>query len=142
MSTSYLPTPIPLGSPHLANPPMFDRWGLGTQRTRTDRRDYMRRTLGCDLCLLDLAGRSVLRCRTDDVSDAGIHAAAPVGFGLAIGQRYEVRMPGGSPEDGDGLLGISLGYATVIRTEVEVGDGDSDRIGFALRFDVPQLLPV
>lgn len=137
-----LPTPIPLGSPHLSEPPMFDRWGLGFGRHRTDRRDYMRRSVACDLCLLDLSGRSVLRCETDDVSDAGLHALAPIGFGLAVGQRYEVRVLGDSGDMVSNPLGVSLGYATVIRTEVQTFVAESGRVGFALRFDVPQLLPV
>src|SRR5262245_43434453 len=82
MPLRELPTPIPIGSPHVATPPTFDRWGLGPWRAqRTDRRDYTRRMLACDLWLLDLSGQSVLRCKTDDISDAGLHATAPIGFG-------------------------------------------------------------
>lgn len=144
MSMQNLPTPLPLGAPHIAQPPMFDRWGLGAGRqTRTDRRDYTRRPMSCDVWLLDPHGDSVLRCKSDDVSDAGIRATASVGFGLAVGQRYEVRVANGvEPGCGDGYLGASLGYATVIRTEVQVHSAKQDRVSFAVRFDVPQLLPV
>lgn len=141
MSSNNLPTPIPIGSPHIAKPPLFDRWGLG--RNRTDRRDFTRRPITCDVWLLDLAGRSVLRCKTEDVSDAGLRATAPVGFGLAVGQRYQVRIA--NAEDAALVsehLGASLGYGTVIRTAVKIVSRDQDRIGFAVRFDVPQLLPV
>lgn len=138
------PTPIPLGSPHLGKPPLFERWDRFTPRTdRRDQRVYARRPLACDVWLIDLASETVVRCKTDDVSDAGLYATSPVGYGLAIGQRYEVRIASSalagkaSPD-----LAPSLGYATVVRTQLEVGRGDPHRIGFALRFDVPQLIPV
>ncbi len=137
-----LPLPIPVGSPHLAEPPIFERWGLNKVR-RLDKRDYSRRSLARDLWLIDNHAQSVLRCRTDDISDAGLHASAPIGFGLAIGQRYELRIARGELTRAlPGHFGKSLGYATVIRTEMHIDDGRSDRVGFAVRFDVPQLIDV
>ena len=187
MSAREIPMPIPVGAPHLESPPTFDRWGLGNWRAnRLDRRDYTRREAVYDLWLIDLAGGSVLRCKTDDISDAGLHATAPIGFGLAIGQRWELRIantadgrqlavegrrlaeavrpaafaPGApgvgtgndnvgpvhgaaSPDHGRlGRFGQPLGYGTIIRTEILIVDGRSDRLGIAVRFDVPQLVPV
>ncbi len=139
-----LPTPIPIGGAHLVNPPRFSRWGLTDSRTsQLDQRDYSRQQLRCDLWLTEMESQTILRCRTDNVSDAGLHATAPIGFGLAVGQRYEARMAAGEPDLAPaGKHGPkSLGYATVIRTEMHVGDGMPDRIGFAMRFDVPQLIP-
>ncbi len=139
-----LPTPMPLGSPHVAKPPMFDRWGLGPGHTdRRDQREYARRHIQCDIWLVDTTSQSVLRCKTDDIADAGLRATAPVGFGLAIGQRYEVRIAG--PQSHGAVsahLARSLGYATVVRTEIKVCDERPDRVGCALRFDVPQLIAV
>jgi len=112
---------------------------------RLEQRDYARRSLACDVWLIDSHTRSVLRCKTEDICDAGLHATAPIGFGLAVGQRYEVRMAktdGETPRGIPGSLGKSLGYATVIRTEMHVEGGRQDRVGFALRFDAPQLLPI
>ncbi len=144
MTIQNLPTPMPIGAPYAGRPPLFDRWGIAPgRRTRTDQRDYTRRPVERDIWLLDLTGRSVIRCRTDDVSDAGLHATTPVGYGLAIGQRYEVRIaPSDDPVLASEQCGVSLGYATVIRTEVRLDGGVRDQIGFAIRFDVPQLLPV
>jgi hypothetical protein len=145
MSTeTQMGTSVPVGSPHVAKPPLFDRWGLGPGQTdRRDQREYTRRQIECDVWLVDVASRAVLRCRTRDLSDAGVCASAPVGFGLAVGQRYEVRI---ACRQSDGAtsahLGTSLGFATVIRTEITVGEAQSDRVGCALSFDVPQLIPV
>ena len=142
--SSELPTPIPVGSPHVAKPPMFDRWGLGPGHAdRRDQREYARRHVRCDLWLIDGASQAVLRCKTNDIADAGLHATAPIGFGLAVGQRFEARIAAAQTTGAmSAHLAASLGYATVIRTEIRVGDDKPDRVGCALRFDVPQLIPV
>jgi hypothetical protein len=141
---AHLPTPIPVGSPHLNEPPVFDRWGLGyAKQRRLDKRDYERRPVARDLWLIDHQANAVLRCRSNDISDAGMHATAPIGFGMAVGQRYEIKIANGDhgafPHAG---ATKSLGYGTVIRTEMQIGRGPLDRVGFALRFDVPQLIEI
>jgi len=139
-----LPTPIAVGTPRAASPPTFEPWRWGSTRSnRRERRDYARRRVACDLWLIDLESQSVLRCKTDDISDAGLCASAPIGFGLAVGQRYEVRIssssnaPPTSPH-----VAASLGYGTILRSGIEVLKDRQDRVGFAVRFDVPQLLPL
>ncbi|HUN80960.1 MAG TPA: hypothetical protein VMV81_05550 [Phycisphaerae bacterium] len=139
-----IPTPIPVGSPHLHDRPNFDRFGLGYAKPyRADQRDYERRPIARDAWLVDGGSHSILRCRTNDISDAGLHADAPIGFGLGVGQRYEVRIAetqAGRPPFSGRIK--SLGYGTVIRTELYAEGGESDRVGFAVRFDVPQLIDV
>ncbi len=136
--------PAPVASPHVAKPPMFDRWGLGPGRAdKRDKREYNRRSVRCDLWLIDAASQSVLRCKTNDISDAGLRAVAPIGFGLAVGQRYEVRIAASNVGGAmSAHLATPLGYGTVIRTEIKTGDDKPDRVGCAVRFDVPQLIPV
>ena len=138
-----IPTPFPIGSPHLSMPPRINQWRSTLARRKVDKRDYDRRKLQCDLWMCDVAARSVLRCKTDDVSDAGIHATAPIGFGLAVGQRYEVRIADtGSLVAGGNSLSSPLGYGTVIRTEIRLGGERPDHVGLDMRFDAPQLMPV
>lgn len=138
------PRPIPLGSPHLGNPPMFDHWDrLPGDVACQEQRIYSRRKLECDVWLIDLAAETVVRCKTNDVSDADLYATSPVGYGLALGQRYEIRIAGRTADGKTSPhLAPSLGYATVVRTQIEIGRGDPHRIGFAMQFDVPQLIPV
>ncbi len=139
-----LPTPIPLGSPYLDTPPMLDRWGvLGRDAKGRDQRIYERKKVACDLWLVEIASNYCIRCRTSDISDAGVFATAPIGFGLGVGQRYEIRIAS-TPEysSTSARLAPSLGYGTVIRHEVDVTGNDSHRVGLAIRFDVPQLIPV
>ncbi len=143
MSTQ-LPTPIPIGSPYLDAPPMLDRWGvLGRDASRRDQRRYERRRVTCDIWLEDIASHYVIRCKTADISDSGVFASAPIGFGLAVGQRYEIKIASTSEfASASPRLAPSLGYGTVIRHEVDVSSPDVHRIGLAIRFDVPQLIPV
>jgi len=145
MST-HLPTPIPLGGTHIASPPAFETWtATGSPRSnRLDQRDYTRREIACDLWLIEVDSESTMRCKINNVSDAGIHASAPIGFGLAVGQRFEARLANTSAGAllRSQQISKSLGYGTVVRTEMHVHGEDDDRVNFALRFDVPQLLPV
>ncbi len=142
--SSQPPTPIPVGSPHVRQAPMFQPvqtpW---SDADRQEQRAYTRRSVACDLWLIDTGWQSVVRCKTANVSDAGLYGRSPIGYGLAIGQRYEVRVAdthaaGQIPPD----LAPSLGYATVVRTELDVDSQNAHGIGFALRYDVPQLLPI
>jgi hypothetical protein len=108
-----------------------------------DQRDYERRPFARDIWLIDGSSQNILRCRTNDVSDAGLHADAPIGFGLGVGQRYELRIaeaPNTRPTPFGRVK--SLGYGTVIRTELYAVGSETDRVGFAIRFDVPQLIDI
>ncbi len=139
-----LPTPIAVGTPRATNPPTFEPWRWKSARAnRRDRRDYARRRVACDLWLIDRESQSVLRCKTDDICDAGLCASAPIGFGLAVGQRYEVKiLPSPNTPPTSAHLAASLGYGTIVRSGLEVLKDQQGRVGFAVRFDAPQLLPL
>ena len=107
-----------------------------------DLREHHRRQVQQELWLSDLSGETVLRCTCRDLSAGGLYATAPVGYGLAIGQRYELRLaPEMGGRAGSFLLGDSLGYATIIRTHLDTHQGE-DAVGFAARFDTPRYLPL
>ena len=109
--------------------------------SRSDKRQHVRRPSERELWLSDLQGETVLRCKCKDLSAGGIFATAPIGYGLAVGQRYELLLEP-TPEPGGSLLvGASLGYATIIRTHMKLGDDDAT-VGFAMRFDQPKYLPL
>ena len=143
MSTNPL-TPIPLGSPHIAEPPMFPRFGYSDlDRDKVNKRSYSRRKIRCELFLIDRNTDTVLRCKTEDISDAGLYATAPIGYGLAMGQRYELRIACADSSGGASMEMVpSLGFATVTRLEIDVCRGDAHRVGFSMKFDVPQLIPI
>jgi hypothetical protein len=102
-----------------------------------DRRDGSRWPARCDVWLLDLEGMTVLRCQTDNVSSGGLHCTVPIGYGLAVGQRYELRIrrsPDESPSARSSWTGC---YGTIIRTRL-ITEGGIDRLGVAIRFDTAQ----
>lgn len=91
--------------------------------------------------LRTMRGSQVIDCPADNISEGGMRITAPVGFGLAVGQRFEVNLRAderaGRPDDliGDGH------YATVVRTEFVLDQGQhDDRVGVGLRFDQPVVI--
>ena len=65
-------------------------------------------------------------CR--NISENGLYVVAPIGYGLAVGQRYVFHV--GSPGDHESH------YGTIVRTEVLLGEND-DWVGLGIRFDTP-----
>ena len=60
--------------------------------------------------------------------------SAPIGFGVAVGQRYELLL---SDDESGGPAADLMGeghYVTVVRTQVEL-NGSEDHVGVGLRFD-------
>lgn len=108
-----------------------------SQLTLDDRREIARWPAQCDVWLLDLEGMTVLRCQTDNVSSGGLHCTVPIGFGLAVGQRYELRIRRPN-DDAVGARPAWAGcYGTIIRTRL-ITDGITDRLAVAVRFDSAQ----
>ena len=103
-----------------------------------ERRSGVRRQAGLWASLIALDGREIIRCPADNVAEGGMHLTSPVGYGLAVGQRYEILL-GREEEDGrqSNLLGEGH-YVTVVRTRFLIGE--SDRVGVGLRFDQPLVL--
>ncbi len=109
-----------------------------TRGALDERRDTSRWPARCDVWLLDLEGMTVLRCQTDNVSSGGLHCTLPIGYGLAVGQRYELRIrrsPDESPTARSSWTGC---YGTIIRTRL-ISEGGVDRLAVALRFDSAQI---
>lgn len=109
-------------------------------RNSHDLRDHFRRNTKWELWILSMPSRAILRCITDNVSPDGLHATAPVGFGLTVGQRYEIRLSNsGRPRKSVDQL-TPLGYGTVVRTDFRDMDSRCHRVGFAMRFDTPMVM--
>jgi hypothetical protein len=83
-----------------------------------ERRFEPRRPACCDLWMIDHHGSTILRCRCTEVSRNGMRLSVPLGYGVAEGQRYELRshLPGAPPRTSLGLIGSR--WATVVRTQV------------------------
>lgn len=89
-----------------------------------ERRFEPRQAIAADLWMIDHHGSTVLRCHCLEASSNGMRLRVPLGYGVAEGQRYELRsqLPGGPASGGFGLIGSR--WATVVRTDLRLGQGD------------------
>ncbi len=89
-----------------------------------ERRFEPRQAVAADLWMIDHHGSTVLRCHCLEASSNGMRLRVPLGYGVAEGQRYELRsqLPGGPASGGFGLIGSR--WATVVRTDLRLGQGD------------------
>ena len=87
-----------------------------------ERRFESRRPVACELWMIDHYGSTVLRCTCVDVSKNGMRLRVPLGYGVAEGQRYELRshLPGSRSSAPFGLVGSR--WATVVRTQLCLED--------------------
>jgi len=84
-------------------------------------------------------GAKVGPCATDNLSEGGLHLTAPVGYGLAVGQRYEVMLIA-SETGSDRAEMVNEGhFATVVRTCIHTTK-EVDHVSVGLRFDQPLFL--
>jgi hypothetical protein len=92
--------------------------------TMPERRCEVRPAVSCDLWMIDHCGSTVLRCHCTDVSKNGMRLRVPLGYGVAEGQRYELRshLPGMMPKTSWGFVGTR--WATVVRTHVLLDENE------------------
>lgn len=79
----------------------------------------------CELWLIDHDGSTVLRCHCLESTSSGLRLRVPLGYGIGVGQRYEVRshLPGQRPAPGFDVIGSA--YITIAEAHVGLGtDGD------------------
>ncbi|MCP4247121.1 MAG: hypothetical protein GY778_08730 [bacterium] len=106
-----------------------------------ERRSSARRSDGIWTSLMTLDGEELIRCQADDVGEGGLHLTPPVGFGFAVGQRYEVLLGGEGPDGRPTDITGEGHYATVVRTEFLPDAHEEHRqLGVGLRFDQPLVL--
>lgn len=112
--------------------------------TLAERREDHRRDMRLSACLIPLGSADDIHCTTDNIGELGMHVTVPIGFGIAVGQRYELVIAGpGAKSIGMGPLLTGGGsYATVVRTELHVGEANAsaDAVGVGLRFDQPLVI--
>ncbi len=106
----------------------------GESRFIAERRAAPREPVAGTLWLIDHFGSTVLQCQCVEASEGGMRLRVPLGYGIAEGQRYELRshLPGRKPVDGFGVIGSR--WATVIRTQLRLGD-DEDHLDVGVVFD-------
>lgn len=109
----------------------LDRECPATSAVNNERRGEPRSDAAGNLWMIDHQGATVFRCACLDMSPHGMRLRVPLGYGVAEGQRYELRshLPGRTPISVLGVIGSRWG--TVARTRVCV-DGDCLDVGLVL----------
>lgn len=104
-----------------------------------ERRFETRRPVSCELWMIDHCGSTVLRCQCLEVSKNGMRLRVPLGYGVAEGQRYELRshMPGTPTRTSLGLVGSR--WATVVRTQLCL-DENEDHLDVGVVLDLAEAL--
>jgi hypothetical protein len=107
--------------------------------TSSDRRFEQRRSVECDLWMIDHHGSTILRCQCLESSKHGMRLRVPLGYGVAEGQRYELRshLPGEARRTMLGLVGSR--WATVVRAQLCL-DGESDHLDVGVVLDSSEAL--
>lgn len=119
--------------------PSDDSVAMSQACVEEDRRTSERVALRVSLKLLGLGSTNALPCTVSNVSAGGLFVHVPMGSGLEVGQRYEVKVP--APRPPAQLAGIAGegAYATVVRTK-QLAQEPAPLIGAAMRFDQPLVL--
>lgn len=100
-----------------------------------ERRGEPREPATGTLWMVDHNGSTILKCHCLESSQNGMRLRVPLGYGIAEGQRYELRshLPGRQPGDGFGVIGAR--WATVVRAQLRLGD-DEDHLDVGVVMDV------
>ncbi len=116
--------------------------GAPTATRAAERRFEPRTPTSCHLWMIDHHGSTILRCRCTEVSDNGMRLRVPLGYGVAEGQRYELRshLPGNARGNEFGVVGSR--WATIVRTELQLDASDDHLdVGVVLDTDGNPLIP-
>lgn len=107
-----------------------------------ERRQSPRRSLRCEISMLDDHGvidealeRVMIPGECLNVGDGGLYGAVPLGYGVATGQHYTIRLRirERGPEPGAHQVVVQQGR--ILRAELLCGDDDGeDRVGVAVQF--------
>ena len=110
----------------------------GTVATLDDRRICTRRSLRCQMRMIDVSLDPVAQesravpAECLNISEWGLYGTGGLGYGVAIGQRYifRLRFKGLGPEPG--LVQVVSQEGIIVRTELILGQ-EGDRVGFSVR---------
>jgi len=70
-----------------------------------------------------------------------VFSSAPIGYGLAVGQRFEILLGGPDEYEANPRLMGRGQRGTVVRTRMDLGT-DGDWVGVGLQFDQPFDQPI
>jgi hypothetical protein len=97
--------------------------------------------LSGDLWMVDHNGKTMLRCRCLAVSATRMRLCVPAGYGVAVGQRYELSTRGAGEPPFSVLRAVGKFGVTVVQTQ-DMTDGDADRIEVGVAVDQIEPTPM
>lgn len=104
-----------------------------------ERRQAARRSLRCEMLLIDDVMEEkefppVIPAECFEIGEGGLYGSVPIGYGVAIGQKYTFRLTVGERGPEPGALQIITQKGKIVRAELLVGaDGFGDRVGIGVR---------
>jgi len=101
----------------------------------------MHSALSGDLWMIDHNGTTVLRCRCLTAAAARMHLCVPVGYGVAVGQRYELSARSLGENSFAPSRAVVKSWVTVVQTQ-GMTDADPDRIDVAVAVDQIEPTPI
>ncbi len=140
-SVTALPSPARLPRSQTSSTVVI-RWQRAT--TGTEKRQWPRRSLRCALVLNSSVVEPQAKLVTvpaecSDISNGGLCAIVPLGYGVAIGQRYTFQLTIGERGPEPGSLQTVSQQGEIVRAELLLGeDGYADRVGIGVRLFGPR----
>ena len=136
-----IPPSLRLPGAERSSSPMM-RWQQATWEK--ERRQWPRRSLRCALTLIDNTGEPksdpvVISAECSDVSNGGLYGIVPIGYGVAIGQRYTFQLTIGERGPEPGSRQVVSQQGEIVRAELLLGEsGYGDRVGVGVRLFGPR----
>ena len=140
-SVASLPAPLrlPRSEPSTRAP---TRWQRATRER--EKRQAPRRSLRCVLTLIDNTRDrqeepAAIPAECSNISNGGLYGIVPIGYGVAIGQRYTFQLTIGERGPEPGSRQVISQQGEIMRAELLLGeDGYGDRVGIAVRLFGPR----
>jgi len=114
------------------------RWS--TAFLEEEKRQYKRRPLRCEMVLIDINQNEhddavAVPATCFNICDGGLYGIVPIGYGVAMGQHYTLRITIGECGPEPGTKQIVFQRGKVVRTELLLGENSvADRVGIGVQF--------
>jgi len=112
----------------------------------SEKRRLPRRSLQCELTMVNSIGvggdggkPAAIPAECSNISQGGLYAVVPIGYGVAIGQRYRFELTVGERGPEPGSRQVVSQQGEIVRAELLLGeDGYGDRVGIGVRLHGPR----
>ena len=118
------------------------RWSGASTMLDHDMRQCARRALRCHVLMIDLAeegkdGPLTIPGECLDISDSGLYAIVPIGYGVVVGQQFTFQLTISERGPEPGACQVVSQRGRVIRTDLLMSS-DGHRLGVGVRLVGPR----